>query len=521
MVVGAGEVGSKVAERLSEYPEIEITLIERDPERHAFIQSSINCIHHLGSALDPKTLRSFDLASFDLFYAVTDSDEVNLLACQLAQEVLRREMERLELTSSPLSQSVSEVMTDASPCAPLGEGEARRALRARSESGSLAFFARVRSEALYDHLKHLSPHTNILLPEKVCSHKIDELIRYPQLFDVVELDADELKLYGVKVHPQSSLVGRRLCDLTEDLKITIAAMSPPRDAQTLKRGRDLLIPNAHDVIEAECAMYFAATPSTLANLYRHFSYREEGERVLAIAGESEVAQDVFQRVALQQGHIHDGGRRWRQVSIVADSEPLIKELERRDPYGGITALFGSITDSDMLAEIGVGPDATLLISSHDEENLICALLAREMQCERILIVNNREQYAQLIGQLGFDGIFSPRQLAVNEIVHQTLKMLSQSAYNVATGEDIEVRSFVISPQSELCGAQLKELTRFGFPREHAVIAAMIEPDSTAHVMPTGDDLLSAESVVYVVAHTSHFHQVKSLFGRRRSRFKLW
>ena len=538
LIVGAGEVGTKAAQRLTEETSpVELYLIERDEERFAFVQNNINCKHVHGSALDPSVLKSLDIASFDLFYAVTDSDEVNLLACQLAQEVLRREMsaELAQQTegveaSSPSAieaelilseESLDGVTSDESPCAPLGEGEARRALRARSESGALSFFARVRSLPLYEHIKHLSPHTNILLPEQVCSQKIDKLIRYTQLFDAIDLDSDSLKLYGVKVHAQSPLVGRRLCDLTEELKITVAAMSPPRTSQSLTSGRDLLIPSAHDLIEPNSSIYFAATPLAMSRLHGSFCpVDDERDQTLVIAGDSEVACDVFKRVASSRGQRLDEARWWSQVSMLGDSYK-IKLLEESDPYGQIVTVRGSITDVDKLIEVGVGPQATVLVCSHDEENLGCALLARELKCDRILIVNNREKYAKLISQLGFDGIFSPRQLAVNEIVHQTFKTLAQPAYPVTTDDDIEVRSFVIDPHSDLCGVQLSELTRFGFPREHAVIAAMIERDSTTHVMPTGADVLSAECLVYVVAHTSHFHRVKGLFGKRRSRFKLW
>jgi Trk K+ transport system NAD-binding subunit len=192
-----------------------------------------------------------------------------------------------------------------------------------------------------------------------------------------------------------------------------------------------------------------------------------------------------------------------------------------DSYGDAFVFTGSITNIHTLIEAGVGPQSTLLICSHDEENLVCALLARELKCERILIVNNREHYASLINQLGFDGIFSPRQLAVNEIRHQTLKLLAKSAYSVSTGDDVEVRSFVVSADSELCGLQLSELQTSGFPREHAVIAALIEQDSTTHVMPTGSDRLLQNSTAYVVARSSDFHRIKGLFGKRKSRFRLW
>ena len=183
---------------------------------------------------------------------------------------------------------------------------------------------------------------------------------------------------------------------------------------------------------------------------------------LAIAGETSVALSVFFRLVsrtnkrLDNDDVElntDGSK--RSISLITSDEKVAEKVEQSDSSGQATVVSGSLTDIAKLAELGVGPKSTLLISGSDEDNLICALLARELGCERILIVNNREQYAELIDHLGFDGIFSPRQLAVNEMVHQSLKHLSKSAFDIASSEDIEVRSFVVDPGSALCGLALK------------------------------------------------------------------
>lgn len=561
IIIGAGEVGSNVAERLSEYNEIEVTLIERDYQRSLYVQNQIDCIHIYGSALEPDVLREAGVSTADLFYAVTDSDEVNLLACQLAQAVLRREMtQHPDMTAPQLSEDVvyegfhTDLNRDAADHSETPTGsedlldglhlpaEERRActpLRSRSESGHLTLFARMRSSSLYEHLKYQFPHTNILLPELACSRKLDELIHYQQLFDVIELESDKLKLYGVKIHPRSAAVGQSLRQFTQDLKITVAAIARPIESSSLERSaeldqqelkhhkmgrrrRQLLIPWADYEMRPHDAVYFAASPSSLAKLHRHFCAPDlSGHHPLVIAGENEVARDLFKRVVDEQVRIGDGEFADRNVSMIMQSEESAEQVEMSDSDGEAFVCTGSLTEVSTLIEAGVGPQSTLLICSHDEENLVCALLARELKCERILIVNNRASYARLINQLGFDGIFSPRQLAVNEISRQTLKLFAKSAYNVSTGDDVEVRSFVVSEDSDLCGLHLSELQKAGFPREHAVIAALIEQDSTTHVMPTGDDRLLQGSTVYVVSRSSDFHRIKGLFGKRKSRFRLW
>ena len=360
IIVGAGEVGSKVAARLTEYDEVDVTLIERDPQRSIYIQSRINCLHICGSALEPHILRRAGVSTADLFYAVTDSDEVNLIACQLAQEVLRRESarssaentssiseshqspERVEISEmtllNPSGLNSSESQPD-TQCAPLGEDQECISLTSQSESGRITLFARMRSSALYEHLKHQFPNTNILLPELACSRKIDELIHYQQLFDVIELESETpepLKLYGVKIHPQSSAVGQALREFTQDLKITVAAIARHVDASNLERSegphkhnskyhtwrqrRELLIPWADYEMKPHDAVYFAASPRSLKKLHHHFCSPDFlGDQPLVIAGENEVARDLFQRVVSRNVRKVDGDLAPRHISMITQS----------------------------------------------------------------------------------------------------------------------------------------------------------------------------------------------------------
>ena len=524
IIVGAGEVGVNVARRLSEHSEIEIVLIESSEVRSALIRDHVNCRHVKGSGLEVETLLRAGLLSCDLFYAVTDADEVNLMACQLAEEIVRRAVAKQGLNQDDeLDEEHTQRETQPS------EGQPKTSIQALSESGRLSLFARVRSEALIDHLHHLFTSVNVILPERTCNRKVDELLHYHQLFDVIELESNQLKLYGIKVDPSAEAVGKSLLELTQGQEITIAAIA--RRKRDVRRGRELIIPRAEDRIGADDELYIATTPKHFSEHYHLFSPSEHDgidQQPLVIAGESVIAHRIFQRLARKRsrgdhddrGDEHEQARH-RSIAMILNSSEQAEIIESADPHGGATIVTGSITDLEHLRKLGVGPHATLLISSTDEENLVCALLAKELGCRRILIINNREQYANLIGQLGFDGIFSPRQLAANEIVHQTLRLMAKSAYNVSSGDDLEVRSFVVSESSPFLDVKLRDLSSLGFPREHAIIAALRQRDSKSHEVPTGESVLSEGATLYIVAPSGDFHRINHLFGKRKSWFRFW
>jgi trk system potassium uptake protein len=536
VIVGAGEVGMNVAMKLSDHEEVEVTLIEANEERSALMKNNVNCRHIKGSGLNPTSLREAEVDRCDLFYAMTDADEVNLLSCQLAQEMILKS--RLTESSEDEGESrgphsdpkdLEGVKPQLTPCPPLGENHRKSSIVSNSENGETYLYARVRSEELYEYIQPLFPQVNVIFPERTCSKKIDELLHFQQVFDVVELEAGRLKLYGIKIHSNSSAVGQSLQNFTSDHKITIAAIARRTEVRR-RSSRVLMIPWAEYEMEANDEIYFAASPKTLSLIHHIFASKDEDDSLssLVIAGDTAVSNGVFQRFVnrskKRQDHeeldIHFEGLR-REFAMIVNSAELAEEIERTDPHGHAVVVAGSITDIDHLAKIGVGPKSTLLVSSTDEENLICALLARDLGCERILIVNNREQYADLIHQLGFDGIFSPRQLAVNEMVHQALKRLSKSAFDVSGSDDVEVRSFVVDKDSALCGLELKDLKSVGFPRKYAVIAALKNALTHSHTMPTGSDVLEEDSVAYIVAKSADFHKINAIFGRRKSRFRLW
>jgi trk system potassium uptake protein TrkA len=79
-IVGAGAVGSSLAERLS-YEGQDVVVIESDPARAVAAQSQIDCLVVNGNGASMETLKRAGLEDADLLIAVSSSDAVNVLAC--------------------------------------------------------------------------------------------------------------------------------------------------------------------------------------------------------------------------------------------------------------------------------------------------------------------------------------------------------------------------------------------------------------------------------------------------------
>ena len=90
VIVGAGRVGYAIAEQLLTEGH-DITVVESDPERAAYISSTLDVIVVEGRA-NVDQLRIANVADADLLIAATTSDETNLISCMVG---LRRVVTRL------------------------------------------------------------------------------------------------------------------------------------------------------------------------------------------------------------------------------------------------------------------------------------------------------------------------------------------------------------------------------------------------------------------------------------------
>jgi trk system potassium uptake protein TrkA len=83
VVIGAGAVGSYLAERLSLEGQ-DVVVIEADPQRAAEVQAEVDCLVITGNGSSTPALEEARIGDAGLLIAVTSSDAVNVLACQAA-----------------------------------------------------------------------------------------------------------------------------------------------------------------------------------------------------------------------------------------------------------------------------------------------------------------------------------------------------------------------------------------------------------------------------------------------------
>ncbi|RLF14573.1 MAG: TrkA family potassium uptake protein, partial [Thermoprotei archaeon] len=86
VVVGAGKIGSNLAKMLIERGN-EVIIIDYDEERCSKLSAEVDALIIKGDATKLETLRDAEVDKADVFIAVTDRDEVNVLSCLIAKQM--------------------------------------------------------------------------------------------------------------------------------------------------------------------------------------------------------------------------------------------------------------------------------------------------------------------------------------------------------------------------------------------------------------------------------------------------
>ncbi len=86
VIVGAGKIGSNLAKMLVERGN-EVIVIDVDEERCSRLSAEIDALIIKGDATKLETLKDAEVDRADVFVAVTDRDEVNVLSCLIAKQL--------------------------------------------------------------------------------------------------------------------------------------------------------------------------------------------------------------------------------------------------------------------------------------------------------------------------------------------------------------------------------------------------------------------------------------------------
>jgi len=448
VILGAGQVGSTVASALV-HEDNDITIVDIDERRLKELQDQmdIRCVQ--GHASYPKVLERAGIEDADLVIALTNSDEVNMVACQIAY-------------------TLYNVPT--------------RVARVRASEYT-------ERQELF-HREH-SPVDVLISPELLLTQYIARLIEYPGALQVMDFADGRAQLVATEAEAGGLLVGQKL----RSLRNHMPANSDARVAAIYRQGQ-LVLPQGETIIEENDLVFFLAAKRHIPAVMKELRPMDSPIRRVILAGGGNIGKNLARR--LERDH---------HVKIIerdpVRAETIAEELSKT------IVLVGDCADANLLREESVeSTDVYCVLTNDDEANILSALQAKRMGAKKVIAIINRVSYVDLMESGTIDIAVSPQQITIGSLLTHIRRGSMVRVHSLRRGaaEAIEAIALGDRRSSKVVGRSLEELN---LP-EGTTIGAIVRGDDV--IIAHHDTVIEEhDHVLLFVPDKKQIHAVERLF----------
>ena len=355
IILGAGQVGSSLANHLANEAN-DITIVDVDGSRLQALQDRLDLRTVTGQASHPDVLLRAGVDDADMIIAVTNSDETNMVACQIAYTLFH----------TPTK------------------------------------IARVRAQEylLYPQLfsQDALPIDVMISPEQLVTDYIYRLIEHPGALQVLDFSSGRVQLVAVRAYYGGPLVGHELRTLRDHIPGVQS-----RVAAIYRRGH-ALHPEGHTVIEADDEVFFLAAKKDIRAVMSELRKLEKPVKRVIIAGGGNIGKRLAK--ALENDY---------QVKLIdhnaARTKSISEELNRT------IVLCGDAADEELLLEENIEEtDVFCALTNDDEANILSSMLAKRLGARKVMTLINRAAYVDLVESGDIDIAISPPQATIGSLL---------------------------------------------------------------------------------------------------------
>jgi trk system potassium uptake protein TrkA len=428
IIVGAGEVGYHLAERLSQENQ-DVVVVETDPERGERASELLDVMTVVGNGASIPVLEEAGVREARILLAVTSQDEVNLISC-------------LAATRLGVDYTIARISNP--------DYYARGSVLSRERLGI----------------------DLMINPEREAAREAFQLLQSAAATDVANFAEGKVQLIGLVVRENAPVCGKTLAQLGEEYRdyhyVTVAVV----------RNGETRIPDGNSTIEAGDQIYMLSPTAEVSSITPMAGYEPFQLNRVMIAGGS--AEGQFLAEILEEHGV--------ECTILDHDRRRCLELAEALPRSLV--LHADATDLELLEMEGVsGIDGFVAATGHDETNLLASLLAKSVGAHKVVSLIEKFDYLPLVPRVGLDAAVSPRMSAVNAILRYvrrgrvmtvaTLKGIEAEAIEFRVGDDSPIANRLIVELSFPAGAVIGTIIRGD---------AIIIPRGTDHVL-AGDEVI--------------------------------
>jgi len=450
IICGAGSVGAGIAEYLS--AEYSTTLIDINSIALTQAEEKLDVQTVLGDASDPNVLEKAGIQDTPIFIAVTDSDTINLTACQIVDSAFQGKLKIARLK-------------DISNKAP-------------------KWFENFKRTYL--------PIDVIISPEQEITSEILQHLKAPFAFSVLPFFESTLYLLGIKIKPGSPFIDypiKHLDKLIGPLKVTLFRIS---------RGHSVWLPKENDALIAGDDAYFSVPAENIENFKNASGYSEERSGRILILGGGQVG--LFLATQIESHHPH------LSSTLIEHKNSKLQNLVSH--LNNTIILQGDPLDPFILKEAGIDyTDHVIAVDPDDKVNILGSLLAKRYGAKKAITLVTRHSHFSLMHSLGIDKPLNPSFLTISTILKRVRKAYMNSLHYLSDDTLDMIMEVTIQPSVAAIGLTVREINQ---PKA-LVIIALWRNAALHDALP--ETLLEEGDRLIIVAEKNQQKKIKALFDQ--------
>ena len=447
LILGAGQVGSTVAESLVSEAN-DITVVDTDAEKLRLLQDRFDLRTLVGNASHPSVLKQAGIADADILLAVTQSDEVNMVACKLAASMFNTPTRIARIRAADYLEH-SEIF--------------------RPENFSVDFS---------------------ICPEQILTDYIRKLVEFPEALQVLEFADGLVSLVAVKAIQGGPLVGHPISALRQHMPEI-----DTRVAAIFRQDRPI-IPKGDTVVEDGDEIFFVAATDDVRRMMKELRSMDKPARRVMIVGGGNIGRRLA--LALEQDY---------QVKIIEHNKKACERLSRE--MSSALVLNGDGTDENLLeSEYVADVDVFCAVTNDDEINIMSALLAKRGGAGKVMSLINRSAYVGLVQGGKIDIALSPAHVTIGSLLAYVRRGDVAAVHSLRRGaaEALELVAHGDRQSSRVVGRRIDEID---LPNG-ATIGAIVRNGQV--VMGHHDTVIEPDDhVIVFVINKPMIHKIEKLF----------
>jgi trk system potassium uptake protein TrkA len=450
IIAGCGKIGQTIIASLVEENH-KILIIDNDPKIVEELTNIYDVMGICGNCADSDIVIEAGAADCDLYIAVTESDELNMLSCFVAKRI--------------------------------GAKNTIARIRAPEYNDSSLFFMK-------DNLEISMP----INPERLAARELFNILKFPYALKVETFVRRTIELTEVRIPEDSVLDGVKLADIRAKFNAQVLICG-------VHRGDEAIIPNGNFVLRAGDRIDVTAQHGELQKFFRMTGFLQKRAKNVIILGGSRIAYYLAEML------ISIGA----SVKIIDKDEKVCEELGTALPKAVV--IHGDGSEQELLLEEDIkDADAFISLTGFDETNILVSMFAMMNGVKKVIAKVNRDEIAPMAARLGLDCIVSPKRMVSDVVVRYARALENSHGSNVETlyklmDDKAEALEFNVRDDAPLLGIPLKDIKL----NKNILIIGIVR--SGKLIIPSGLTEIHAGDRVVIITTTHGYGDISEIVAK--------